>query len=97
MPPAKFSRHHRLSVWRDYRLHMHCCRCEERTTYIEVAGLIRWHGDKTFTEILRRLRCMHCKGRPTFIFLGTNIVRDAGETQGAIRGLVLMTDGLAQL
>jgi hypothetical protein len=93
MPPAKFSRHHRLSVWRDYRLHMHCCRCEQRSTHIEVAGLIRWHGDKTFTELLPRLRCMFCKQRPTFLSLAPNIVRDAGETQGATWNLVLMTGG----
>jgi hypothetical protein len=97
MPPAKFSHNHRLSVWRDYRLHMHCCRCEQRSTHIEVAGLIRWHGDKTFTELLPRLRCMFCKQRPTFLSLAPNVVRDAGETQGATWSLVLMTDDLAQL
>jgi len=52
---------------------------------------MRWHGDKTFAELLPRLSCMFCRQRPTFLSLAPNIVRDAGDTQGATWSLVLMT------
>ena len=93
MPVQKFSYNHRLSVWRDYRVEMHCCRCEQRSTHIEVAGLIRWHGDKTFSEILPRLRCMFCKQRPTFLFLAAMTEHDAGAIQGSAWSLLLACEG----
>lgn len=93
MAPAKFSHNHRLSVWRDYRLQMHCCRCEQRSTHIDVAGLIRWHGDKTFAEILPRLRCMFCKQRTTFLSLVAVTQRDAGDMQGSTWSLLLACGG----
>ncbi len=93
MAPARFSHFHKLSVWRDYRLQMHCCRCEQRSTYIEVAGLIRGHGDKTFAEILPRLRCMFCKQRPTFLSLAALTQRDAGDMQRSTWGLLLACGG----
>lgn len=92
MPVQKFSYSHRLSVWRDYRLEMHCCRCEQRSTSIEVRGLIRWHGDRTFAEILSRLRCMFCRQRPTFVSLCSLAAGDTGVKHGAIWSLVLTPD-----
>lgn len=92
MPVQNFSYRHRLSVWRDYRLEMHCCRCEQRTTGMEVAGLIRFYGDKTFAEIIRRLRCMFCKQRPTFIALCSMATSDAGEKHGARWSLILTAE-----
>lgn len=82
MPIPTFSYNHRLSVWRDYRLQLHCCRCEQRSTSIAVAGLIRWHGDQTFAEILSRLRCMFCRQRPTFISLVSMAASDTVTKHG---------------
>jgi len=89
MPVQKFSYHHRLSVWRDYRLEMHCCRCEQRSTSVEVKGLIRWHGDRTFAEILPRLRCMFCRQRPTFVSLCSLTTNDATVKHGGVWSLHL--------
>ncbi len=92
MPLQKFSYRHRLSVLRDYRLEMHCCRCEQRSTSIEVRGLIRWHGNRTFAEILSRLRCMFCRQRPTFISLCSATMSDTTAKQGASWSLVLTVE-----
>jgi hypothetical protein len=94
MPAQKFSYNHRLSVWRDYRLEMHCCRCDQRTTGMEVAALIRWHGDKTFEEIVRRLCCGFCRRRPTFLALTSNASSTAAEKHGA-RWCLILTDECA--
>jgi hypothetical protein len=72
---------------------MHCCRCEQRSTHIDVAGLIRFYGDKTFAEILPRLRCMFCKQRPTFLSLAAVAQRDAGDMQGSTWSLLLACGG----
>jgi hypothetical protein len=94
MPVQNFSYGQRLSVWRDYRLEMHCCRCEQRTTSIEVKGLIRWHGDRTFAEILSRLRCMFCRQRPTFVSLCSGTAGDAAVKHSASWSLVLTADNI---
>jgi hypothetical protein len=95
MPIPTFSYRHRLSVWRDYRLKMHCCRCEQRSTSIEVAGLIRWHGDKTFAEIVRRLRCMFCRQRPTFLSLVPMSASDTAMKHGGSWSIMLTVEGAA--
>jgi hypothetical protein len=95
MPVQKFSYNHRLSVWRAYRLEMHCCRCEQRSTSIEVKGLIRWHGDRTFAEILARLRCMFCRQRPTFVSLCSIAADDTAMKNGASWSLVLTPEGVS--
>lgn len=92
MPVQKFSYNHRLSVWRDYRLEMHCCRCEQRTTSIEVKGLIRCHGDRTFAEILSRLRCMFCRQRPTFVSLCSMTAGDTAVKHGGGWSLILTAE-----
>lgn len=92
MPVQNFSYRHKLSVWRDYRLEMHCCRCEQRSTSIEVRGLIRFYGDKTFAEILARLRCMFCRQRPTLISLCSIAAGDSHQNLTASWSLVLHYD-----
>jgi len=93
MPVPTFSYLHKLSVWRDYRLQMHCCCCHQRNTTIQVAGLIRWHGDKTFAQIVRRLRCTFCRQRPTFLALVPMSASDTTMKHGGGWSIMLTAEG----
>jgi hypothetical protein len=60
MHPPPFRLEHRLSDWPDCRQELNCCR---GLAVLPVRMLIRDRGDRTFAEILPRLRCSTC-GRP---------------------------------
>jgi hypothetical protein len=64
--PPPFRRQQRLSDWSDCRLELHCCRGQ---SVIPVRLLIRDHGDRTFIEVLAKLRCRQCRKPPGAIEL----------------------------
>ena len=36
---------------------------------IAVKGLLRWYGNRTFAEVLSRLRCKYCRRSPAAVYL----------------------------
>jgi len=81
MHPPRFLRTHLLSQWPECSLEIGCRRCETRTMTIAVKGLMRWYGNRSFADILDRLRCKYCRRRPTTVRLhamrGNDAVSDA--------------------
>jgi hypothetical protein len=69
MHPPTFLLSHKLSTWPECFLEIRCERCEQRRLTIAVKGLMRWYGDRTFREIISRLRCKYCRRRPAVIHL----------------------------
>jgi hypothetical protein len=92
MHPPKFLYSHTLSLWPDCYLEMHCHRCEQRSAVIQVKGLLRWYGNRTFAEILSRLRCQFCRRRPSAVSLISERGEDASTTQPARWTLPLVCD-----
>jgi hypothetical protein len=66
MHPPPFRRQQRLSDWPDCRLELHCCRGQ---SVIPVRLLIRDHGDRTFAQVLAKLRCKQCRKPPAPVYL----------------------------
>jgi len=66
MHPPPFRLAHRLSDWPDCRLELHCC---QGATIFPLRLLAADRGDRTFAEILPRLRCKHCKRPPAPVYL----------------------------
>jgi hypothetical protein len=64
--PPPFRLEHRLSAWPDCRLELKCCR---GATILPVRLLAQDYGDRTFAELLRRLRCAKCKRPPAPVYL----------------------------
>jgi hypothetical protein len=64
--PPPFRLGHRLSDWPACGLELHCCK-----------GVVIWpvrllatkHGDLTFGQVIARLRCERCGGRPAQVYL----------------------------
>jgi hypothetical protein len=52
---------HYLSDWPNRGVEVICCK---GTTMIPVKMLLRDHGDRTFQDLLARLRCSRCRGWP---------------------------------
>jgi hypothetical protein len=69
MHPPKFLRTHLLSQWPECSLEIGCRRCETRTMTIAVKGLMRWYGNRSFADILDRLRCKYRRRRATTVRL----------------------------
>ena len=61
MHPPPFRLGQRLSDWPDCCLELHCCRGQP---VFPVRLLIRDHGDRTFAEVLTKLRCKQCRKPP---------------------------------
>ena len=66
MHPPPFRRDHRLSDWPDCHLEVRCCK---GTTIYPLRLLAERHGNRTFADLLARLRCSRCGGRPAPIYL----------------------------
>jgi hypothetical protein len=66
MHPPPFRLDHRLSDWPACSLELQCCK---GATLYPVRLLRQGHGDQTFWEILRRLRCKSCKRPPAPVYL----------------------------
>jgi hypothetical protein len=66
MHPPGFRHAHRLSDWPDCRLEVVCCR---GSTVLPIRMLIKHHGDLSFQDVIRRLRCTRCRGWPNRIYL----------------------------
>ncbi len=69
MHPPRFLQSHLLSDWPECFLEMRCRWCHERRMAVAVKGLMRWHGNKTFAEVLARLRCKFCRRTPASVRL----------------------------
>lgn len=69
MHPPKFLPDHRLSDWPECVLEIRCRICGGRSASCAVKGLIRWYGDRTFAEVLARLRCKYCRKKPAPVYL----------------------------
>jgi hypothetical protein len=64
--PPPFRLAHRLSDWPDCKLELSCCR--GKTVY-PLRLLTQRHGNRSFAEILARLRCGKCKRPPAPVYL----------------------------
>lgn len=58
---------HRLSDWPDCVLEIRCP-CSERMIMLPVRMLLQ-RGDRTFSAVLRALRCSRCRGGPAPVYL----------------------------
>jgi hypothetical protein len=65
MHPPPFHLAQRLSDWPACSLELKCC----GMTIYPLRLLAQQHGDRTFVEILRRLRCKQCKRPPAPVYL----------------------------
>jgi hypothetical protein len=66
MHPPPFRLMHLLSDWPDCNLELHCCRGQ---VVYPVRLLLTSYAGLTFTQILARLRCKHCGGKPAPVYL----------------------------
>jgi hypothetical protein len=64
--PPPFRPGQRLSDWPDCRLELHCCRGQ---SVFPVRLLLRDHGDRTFAQVLAKLRCRQCGKPPAPVYL----------------------------
>jgi hypothetical protein len=69
MHPPPFLVSHMLSAWAECSLEIYCERCERRRMTIAVKGLTSWYGNRTFAEVLSRLRCKYCRRSPAAVYL----------------------------
>lgn len=69
MHPPRFLQSHMLSDWPECFLEMRCRWCHQRSMTVAVKGLMRWYGNKTFAEVLSRLRCKFCRRTPASVCL----------------------------
>ena len=97
MHPPRFLQSHMLSDWPECFLEIRCRWCEQRSMTIAVKGLMRWYGNKTFAEILSRLRCKFCRRRPSAVFLSTMRPGDPAATQRGQWTIVLVREGESRL
>ncbi len=65
-----------LSDWPDCVLEIRCHLCGGRSSQCAVKGLIHWYGDRTFAEILKRIRCKFCRRRPAPVYLCASHIRE---------------------
>lgn len=65
-PP--FSPNDRLSDWPECRVEARCPACRH-AAFIPTRMIRASHGDRTFREVLKLLRCGLCKAKPAPIFL----------------------------
>jgi hypothetical protein len=79
MHPPAFSMSHMLSDWQECYLEVKCQRCRGRSSLSSVKGLMRWHGNASFSAVLNRLRCKLCRRKPSFVYLCASRFRSAGE------------------
>lgn len=68
MHPPAFRLTHRLSEWPECSLELRCP-CSPGMTMLPVRMLIVQRGDRPFSAILDRLRCLSCRGRPAPVYL----------------------------
>jgi hypothetical protein len=61
MHPPRFRLDQRLLDWPECRLELHCCK---GTVLAPVRFLATQNGNVTFGEMLARLRCGRCRGKP---------------------------------
>lgn len=66
MHPPRFLPTHRLSDWPECKLDIICCK---GVVSLPVKLMIQRHGDRTFEDALRRLRCGRCRGWPKRVYL----------------------------
>jgi hypothetical protein len=66
MHPPPFHRGQRLLDWPDCRLELNCCRGQ---SVLPVRMLLRDYGDRTFAEVLAKLRCRTCRKPPAPVYL----------------------------
>jgi hypothetical protein len=70
MHPPLFRKTHRLSDWPECVIELHCPHCRGVSVGYPVRMLIERHGDMTFENLLRRLRCKRChRVKPAPIYL----------------------------
>jgi hypothetical protein len=82
--PPPFRRTQRLSDWPDCRLELHCRRGQ---SVYPVRLLMRDHGDRTFAEVLAKLRCKQCRKPPAPVYLCAG---HREHTMGARRSIELV-------
>ncbi len=68
----------KLSEWLDFYLEMGCAKCNGRSVVFPMKLLIEQHGNTTFGELLRKLKCKECGGQPSEVYLCESQKRTAG-------------------
>lgn len=74
MHPPAFSTHHRLSDWPECRLELHCPSGSGRCVDFPVRLLLQ-SGDRPFGDVLAKLRCKCCGGKPAPVYLVAGLTR----------------------
>ena len=72
MHPPDFNLHqHRLSNWPNCTMELWCWspECKGRSSHPPIRMLRAQHGNPTFAELLRRLRCQRCRRPPAPVYL----------------------------
>ena len=54
--------------WPDCRLELRCPSCDTTTDY-PTKLMAQIHGNGTFDQVLKRVRCRNCKSRPDAAYL----------------------------
>ena len=68
MHPPQWNQNHRLLDWPDCTLDLACasCGCSSQPSCKLLAGR---HGNRTFAEVLPRLKCAKCRRPPVEVYL----------------------------
>ena len=69
MHPPDFRPSQRLSDWPDCTLELSCQPCGGRSSHPPVKLLRAELGDRTFEEVLAKLRCTHGHRKPAPVYL----------------------------
>jgi hypothetical protein len=77
MHPPVFRRDHRLRDWPGCWLELRSPRCRN-TVVAATKMLMSRHGNRTFDEVLGRLRCQKCRVPPAPVFLCATPHRNGG-------------------
>jgi hypothetical protein len=76
--PPPFRYDHKLSDWPDCWLEMRCRKCNGRSAVTPMKLLIRKHGDRTFLDLIPRLRCSQCRSAAAPVYLCASPQRTGG-------------------
>jgi hypothetical protein len=75
MHPPRWYPQHRLMDWPDCNLDLQCS-CGAGTTTYPCKLLASRHGNRTFADVLPRLRCKRCGQAPREIYLVAGFQRE---------------------
>jgi phage FluMu protein Com len=76
--PPPFRLNHRLSDWAECWLEMKCPKCNGRQSISPIKLIIAKHGERTFLDLIRKLRCSVCGELAAPVYLCASASRTGG-------------------